>query len=222
MTQRALLLCGPPGVVAFEAGHEQERDLVGRRGEHAPGPGSLREGGVEAPVRPGRLGGTGGPSAAPRPHPPESQLTARLPSRGPASIGSEPVPAGTSMTTLVCSAQAREHLFQTPALPSGPKESGVKGDSGRQPLILAPVASSFPGLGQGQRFRTSGEEMHGGRCPGGPSRAPCYRAWNTSRNRGPRAMCLHIPVKIERRDCRTQHILSSRQRYLQNDLADWV
>lgn len=52
----------------------------------------------------------------------------------------------------------------------------MKGDSGRQHLIPAPIESSFPDLGRGQRVRTSGEGMQGGLCRGGRSRAQCYQA----------------------------------------------
>ena len=60
---------------------------------------------------------------------------------------------------------ARGRLLQPPAPPSGPKELGMKGDSGRQHLIPASGESSFPGLGWGRRVRNR-EGTQARRCGG--------------------------------------------------------
>lgn len=94
---------------------------------------------------------------------------------------------------------ARGRLLQPPAPPSGPKELGMKGDSGRQHLIPASGESSFPALagvggsetGRGHR-QASAEGSGGSR--GCQSLRRCYQAWNRRQKWSPRAVCLNIPV----------------------------
>ena len=91
-------------------------------------------------------------------------------------------------------------LLQPPAPPSGPKELGMKGDSGKQHLIPASGESSFPGLGWGWRVRNrgrghrqAGTEGLGG-SGGRQSQMRCYQAWNRRQKWSPHAVCLNMPV----------------------------
>lgn len=95
---------------------------------------------------------------------------------------------------------ARGRLLQPPAPPSGPKELGMKGDSGRQHLIPVSGASSFPGLGWGRRVRNrrrghrqASAEGSGG-SGGCQSQTRYYQAWNRREKWSPCAVCLNIPV----------------------------